>query len=350
MKKLLLLATLPYLMACQNKTDYPKLIDKAANYSDSDYAKEHFQDFQVYEDVTTKNTKLPAAPKTNKEIYPWDSSSSKDRVEKTFSEIEKSITAESGIVLSTETSSDVLSFTMLVSNYYSPKQLDEFKKTGSITTENSILDNLKAEIKSYELVNEKNEKIKLNQEVLGINIGGFEEKNGQLLEWIAFKTLGMQGKFTTLKGFVEIEISLPTEYDKLEITKKNIGHKLSIGDQKIQILEFDANVLHYLLLTGKSSDFSYKIIGSKSSQALEIPESVYDKFRQNQGLDFASFEKKYKEFGLENAQNSNEKNSVVVIKNDDFQLDKVFFYKAKDAGIIKKTIKVPVSITELPRP
>ena len=66
--------------------------------------------------------------------------------------------------------------------------------------------------------------------------------------------------------------------------------------------------------------------------------------------DFASFEKKYKGFGLENAQNSNEKNSVVVIKNDDFQLDKVFFYKSKNAGIVKKTIKVPVSITELSRP
>lgn len=287
---------------------------------------------------------------TNNEIYPWNLTSSKARIEQTFSEIEKSITAESGIVLPTEKSSDIISFSMLISNYYSLKQLEEYKNTGSITTEKSILDNLRAKVKSYELVNEKNEKIKLNQEVLGINLGGFEEKNGQLLEWIGFKTLGMQGEFTKLKGFVEIEISLPTEYDKVEITKKSIGEKYSIGDEKIQILEFDANVLHYLLLGGESSDFYCKIPGNSSPDALSLSESMYDKLRKNQGLDFAGFEKKYKEFGFENAQNSNEKNSVVVIKNDNFQLDKVFFFKAKNSGIVSKTIKVPIAITELTRP
>lgn len=348
MKKLLLiLSILPLIVACQNKKEYPNLIDKVSTYSDKDYGKEHFTEFQIYEEATTKNSKLPKSKIIEKKTYPWNTTSSKERIEKTLKEIEKSIKVGSGPVLFYENTSSVIRFSTLISNFYSQKQIAEYKKTGMITTEKSVLDYIKAEVKSYDLVNEKNQKIKLNQEVLGLNLGGFEEKNGNLLEYLGFETMGINGEYATLKGFIEIEIKIPTEYEKIEITQNSIGKKYTIGEQEIQILEFDANVLHYKLFDSDDSDFNDYILGVNNSSSVQIPESIYEKFRQNQGLDYPNFIKKYKEFGLEKMSNLKEKNFITIIQNDDLKIEKVFFYKPQNDDIIKRTIKVPVNITQL---
>ncbi|MBQ0153125.1 MAG: hypothetical protein KBS61_09580, partial [Chryseobacterium sp.] len=80
---------------------------------------------------------------------------------------------------------------------------------------------------------------------------------------------------------------------------------------------------------------------------IQIPESIYEKFRKNQGLDYSSFIKKYKEFGFENIGSQPEKNYVSVIENDDSQIGKVFFYKPKKDGIVEKVIRVPIHTTQL---
>lgn len=346
MKQILLLLILGSITACQNK-NYPDLINKESKFSDSDFTKEHFQEFLIYEDITTKNNKLPKPKPSAKKQYPWMLSVSKERTEETLNQIEKSIIAiTDGASDYNKEPSNSINFSSLVDNFYTEQQLSEYRKNRSITTQSSILDYIKATIKKYDLTNEKNEKIKLNGEVLGLGGGGFEEKNGKLLEGIVFQTLGMgDSKYLRLKGYVDIEVEIPVEYEKIEITKSDIGDKFSIGDQKIQILEFDANAIHYKLFNSDSQNFSVYIDNCNGNYgSVQSPENVYDKFRDNQGLDYASFLKKYKEFGLDKMENPNEGNFVSVLKSDDCQLEKVFFYCPITSKLAKKTIRVPVNI------
>lgn len=347
MKQILLLIILFSITACQSKKEYPDLIDKESIYSDKDYNKKHFQDFTVYEDVTTKNSKKPKAKNLTKKQYPWDVSAPKKRTEETLSQIEKSITAitDPASDYSKEPSSSIY-FYSLINNFYTKQQLSEYEKTGNITTQTSLLDYIEAKVKNYQLTNEKNEKIKLNTNVLGLNIGGFEEKNGKMLQVIAFETMGMRNsKYLRLKGFVDIEIEIPVEYEKIEVTKKDIGDKFKIAGQKIQILEFDDNVIHYKLFNSSSKKFSIYIDNCNGSYGgVTIPENIYKKFRNNQGLDYNSFLKKHKEFGLDKIETKNEGDFVSTLKSDDCQIERVFFYYPIDSELVKKIIRVPVNI------
>jgi len=346
MKQILLLFILSSVIACHNK-EYPDLINKQLKYSDKDYDKKHFQDFSVYEDVTTKDDKTPKAKIVAKKQYPWEISISQKRAEQTMHQIEKSITAVTdGASDYNKAPSSSIYFSSLVDNFYTKEQLSQYEKTGSITSQRSILDYIKATVKTYDLTNEKNEKVQLNQNELGLNIGGFEEKNEKLLERIAFSTMGIGNlEYLTLKGYVNIEIEIPVEYEKVEITNQNIGDKISIGGQKIQILEFDANVIHYKLSDNNSKKISIYIDNCNGNYGgVEIPENVYNKFRNNQGLDYNSFLKKYKEFDLDKIENTNQGDYVSILKSDDCQLEKVFFYCPVNSKLVKKTIRVPVNI------
>lgn len=348
MKKLILFLILPLVISCEHKKEFPELINKAESmHSDKDYDQKNYQDFLVYENATTKNSKIPKGNVNVKNQYPWENSASKKRAEETLSEIENSIKAETdGASESNKNPSGSIYFTSLVNNYFTDQQLAEYKRSGNIQNENSPLDYLKAKVKTYDLTNEKNEKIKLDSDVLGINQGGLEDSNGKLLEGIAFETLGMGGsKYLTLKGFVEIEIEMPVGYDKVEVTKDDLGKKFSISGQKIQVLEFDANVFHYLLLDSDSKNFSiYVDPCNGNSSSVQIPESIYKKFRINQGLDYQSFMKKFKEFGVDKIKDAEEKNYVTILKSDDCQIDKIFLYSQTASNLVKKTIRVPVDI------
>ncbi|MFB9079995.1 hypothetical protein ACFFLS_08895 [Flavobacterium procerum] len=341
MKQILLLILLFSITAC--KKEFPDLLNKELKYSDKDFSGAHFQDFSVYENVTTKNSKIPKAKTNTKKQYPWEIAISQKRAEETADQIKKSITAitDGASDYNKEPSSSIY-FYALVDNFYTKEQLSEYEKTESITTQKSILDYIKATVKSYELTNEKNEKIKLNQNGLGLNLGGFETKNGKLLQGIAFQTMGMgNSEYLRLKGHVVIEIEIPVEYEKEEISENNIGDTFTIGGQKVQILEFDADVIHYKLFDSDAENFSIYV---DNYGKIKIPENTYTKFRNNQGLDYDSFLKKYKEFGLENMQYPDKGNFVSVLRSDDSQLEKVFFYSPKASKLVKKTIRIPVNI------
>ncbi len=347
MKKIIVMMLFPLIVACKGKKEYPELIDKKeARHADEDYEKNHFQEFLIYEDVTTKDNKISKSKKIGESQYPWQNSTSTKRAEQTLSEIEHSIkTITDGASDYSKNPSSSIYFTSLVSNYFTDKQLAEYKKLGHITSERSPLDNLKAKVKSYELTNENNQKVKLTQEVLGLNIGGIDDETEKLLEGVNFQTLGMDSKYLRLKGYVDIEIEIPTTYEELEITKNNIGDTFKIGGQKIEVLELDANVFHYKLFDNDTESFEiYVDKCNGNSGRVQIPESVYNKFRNNQGLDYNSFLKKYKEFGLDEIENKKEANHITAFKSDECEIEKIFLYCHVKSKLVKKTIRVPVNI------
>lgn len=347
MKKILkTILIFPLMVSCQSK-DYPELINKVAKYDNNDYEKEHFQDFAVYEDATTKNINSPIAKILANKKYPWETSASEKRIVELANQIKETITATTdGASDYNKEPSNTIYFYSLVDNFFTAQQLSEYKKTGTITTQKSILDYINAKIISYELTNEKNEKIKLKSEVLGRVGGGFQVKNGKLLDGIGFETLGMgKSEYLRLNGYVEIEIEIPTEYDKVEITKNNIGEKVTIGGQMLQILEFDANVLHYKLIDTRDRKSSIYIDNCNGNFGeVYIPESLYIKFRNNQGLDYSSFLKKHKEFGFDKIEQTMEGNHVSVLKSDECQFEKIVFYCPITTKVVKTKIRVPVNI------
>lgn len=347
MKKIIVMVLFPLIVACQGKKEYPELIDKKeVRHNDEDYEKQYFQEFLIYEDVTTKDSKISKSKKIEQSQYPWQNSTSTKRAEQTLNEIEHSIVASTdGASDSNKNPSSSIYFTSSVSNYFTEKQLAEYKKTGGITSEKSPLDNLKAKVISYELTDENSQKVKLTQEVLGLNNGGIDDETGKLLEGISFQTLGMDSKYLRLKGHVDIQIELPTDYEKIEITKNNIGETFKIGGQKIEVLEFDANAFHYKLFDNDTENFEiYVDKCNGNSGRVQIPESLYNKFRNNQGLDYNSFLKKYKEFGLDKMENKKEANYITAFKSDECEIEKIFLYCPEASRIVKKTIRVPVNI------
>jgi hypothetical protein len=345
MNKIILLLILPCVLSCQGKKVYPDLINDVSQYSGSDFSKEHM-DFLVYKEATTKNNSVPISKKMNDNYYPWSYSVSENRANEILTQIEKSIIAitDGASDYNKEPSSTII-LSSFVDNF-SKQQLLEYRKNGYITNQKSILDYVEAKVTKYELINEKNEKVILSTDFLGLKGGGMEEKNGKLLDGLGFETMGMGNfKYLSLKGFIEIEIKIPTEYEKQEITKNSIGTELTIAGQTVEILELDANVLHFKLLDSDSVKFSYYIDNcNQSSGMVYIPESIYTKFRKNQGLNYDAFKKKRKEFGLENIQYKDEKNIVYILRSDDCQLEEVFFYCLGNSNLIKKTIRVPVNI------
>lgn len=296
MKNILLLLIFPLIASCQTK-EYQELINKVPKYNKADYEKENILEFSVYENANTKNTNLPKAKIVANKKYPWETSESEKRIAELANQIQKTITATTDAPSNyNKEPSSTICFYSLVDNFFTTQQFTEYKKTGSITTQKSVLDYIKATITSYDLTNEKNEKIKLKSNLLARVSGGFQEKNGKLLDGIGFETLGMgEAKYLKLNGYVDIEIEIPTEYEKVEITKNNIGDKITIGGQTLQIIEFDANVLHYKVFDtrDRKSNIYIDICNGNFGEDF-IPESIYASYRNNVGLDFNPFTKIYK--------------------------------------------------------
>ena len=176
--------------------------------------------------------------------------------------------------------------------------------------------------------------------------GGFQEKNGKLLDGIGFETLGMgEAKYLKLNGYVDIEIEIPTEYEKVEITKNNIGDKITIGGQTLQIIEFDANVLHYKLFDTRDRKSNIYIDNCNGNFGEDfIPENIYAKYRNNEGLDYNSFSKTYVLSELDKIKPAENGNYVSILKSDECQFEKVFFYCPVNSKLVKAKIKIPVNI------
>jgi hypothetical protein len=226
----------------------------------------------------------------------------------------------------------------------SPAESNELKTSGSIMSKKSILDEIKGIVKSYDLINEKGEKVKINQTVLGIRMGGIETKNGKDYHNFGFTTLGLSANYLSIKGFVEVEIKIVTKYEHLEIDKNDVGDFVNIGGEKATILEFDDNEFHFEMTDGTAKNFDLFFENCDAgNESIAIPQNIYNAFRANQGLNYATFIKKQKELGLQNKAN-NDNREVWIYTSTDCKIDKIYFYSANKAKTVTKTLKIPVDI------
>ena len=265
MKKqfLILLFISLFIYACRTK-DYPALIDEVpTNYTDADFEKlEFLPNYLAYKSATTKNSRLPVASKVESQNYPWDIHYAEELANGILNEMESNFTVMTdGASDYNKTLSGTILFITLIP--LSPAESNELKAKGSITrSEKSILDEIRATVKSCDLTNEKGEKVNITQTVLGTRGGGIETKEGKDYHIFGFETLGLNAKYLSLKGFVEIEIEIATEYEREEIDKNDVGDFVKIDGEKAKILEFDDNafISKWLMVQLKTSIYFSKTV------------------------------------------------------------------------------------------
>lgn len=349
MKKQILLLALATaaLLSCKSSKKYPALIDEAPmHYTQQDQEqKPLLTDYLAYKDATTKNSGVLLPIKQRDTKYPWDTKNTEGVAEDLVEQMTKTFKAhkDDASEVNKEPSGTIL---LVAAIPLDPKDAIEHSKTGTIQSKHTALDDVKGKVISYDLHNEKNEKVSITNDFLGTTQGGLQEMDGKIYQSFGFQTMGLNTTYTTLKGFIEVGIEIPVKVDHEEIDTSDVGDVVKINNQKVRILEFDQNTLHIVVEGGGSPDFSiyFDNCNNSVSGGVGIPEKVYETFRANQGLSYEDFAKKYQALGLEKAKDIKDGNTVWIYKSDSCKIEKVFFYASDTAKTVKKTVKIAVDI------
>lgn len=349
MKKQILLLALATaaLLSCKSSKKYPALIDEGPmHYTQQDQERKPLlTDYLAYKDATTKNSSVLLPIKQRDTKYPWDTKNTEGVAEDLVEQMTKTFKAhkDDASEVNKEPSGTIL---LVAAIPLDPKDEIEQSKTGLIQNKHTVLDDVKGKVISYDLRNEKNEKVTITNDFLGTTQGGLQEVDGKLCQSFGFQTMGLNTSYTTLKGFIEVGIEIPVKVDHEEIDASDVGDVVKINNQKVRILELDQNTLHIVVEGGGSPDFSiyFDNCNNSVSGGVGIPEKVYETFRANQGLSYEDFEKKYQALGLDKAKDIKDGNTVWIYKSDSCKIEKVFFYAPDMAKTVKKTVKIPVDI------
>ena len=335
------------LLSCKGREQYPPLIDEEpVKYMDEDFrVTPGIQDYLVYKDATTKNSKLKASAVEKAESYPWEQSFSKDLGEQVLNQMEKHFSAiPNESAAARHEPADKLLLSTLIE--LSPAEQKELTATGVIRVKNPVVEQIKGKVLNYDLADEKGQKVKVNNDFLGINMGGIQEKDQKSYSGFAFEIIGFNSKYTALKGFVEIEIEIPAGYQFKAVSPKDAGDHLTVDNQKIEVLAFEDNAFHFKLDSDKDAKFElfFRNCDNSYDTGIAIPENIYKKFRAAPGLDYPGFEKKRTAFGLvANADNSGQRD-IWIYKSKTCKIEEVFFYWADDAETVKRKVRIPVDI------
>lgn len=321
------------LSSCQTKK-YPALDNKVTEHTDADYEKKHFDDFLVYKKATTKAT----SNVSQQDDFPWKNTVSEKVANDIVSQIEKTLTSivdEYGHAPSHR----VVFFTQVM---FSPEVRSVYEKEQKLHLKEVIWKHFKATILDHKLVNEKDEAVHLPNDELTISLHNVTDDGNNLSSEFVLRasTLG-SSEYLNLVGFVDIEVEIVVGYERKSIDKTDIGNTLEINHQKVEIVEFDENVIHIKLESERN--FEIFLDGCNNNYSgTGVAETIYDKFRKNQGLDYEMFIEKYDEFGLDKVEASKNLNEVWIFSCDGYALKGVFFYHP--AKTIKRRIRIPVNI------
>ncbi|MHA1660607.1 MAG: hypothetical protein ACTSUT_15970 [Promethearchaeota archaeon] len=219
------------------------------------------------------------------------------------------------------------------------KELLEFNKNHNRLRLINLSD-IKVTLINYILRNNENEQISFfSNDKIGIGLSGPTSNSNHLR--IAFNTLNNNNhKYISLRGIVELEIEISTKYEKIEISNKEIGSILNIGDQKVKILEFDGNAFHYKILDQEKPNFKILIDNYGGYGSVVLSEEIYNKFRENPRLDYNEFLKKIRKYEFD----ENYINDIYVYKSNKPKIEKIIFYYSKDSNKVSKILKIPVNI------
>lgn len=145
-----------------------------------------------------------------------------------------------------------------------------------------------------------------------------------------------------ITGTVDIQVSLPTEYSVVKITKNDVGKTIDIGEnQKIKLQEFVDNKVHFEVIGNEKlrTEVTFSNL-SANVKSYYTPKFLYQFFCLNSEMKYKEFEKNYKKF-LEKEETDLEKNKVYVYTLYG-KPDAVFFYHKKEETMLKKDLKLEI--------
>ena len=129
-------------------------------------------------------------------------------------------------------------------------------------------------------------------------MGGIIRKGKNIYSRFSFFTPTLKQKYVDLKGFVELEVQIPIEYEKVIIDKGDVHKTFTINNQKVKVLELDENTMHLKLFDTDEEKFKIVFEGINSFGSTSFSEHIYNKFRENQNFDYNAFEQNIDYFEL----------------------------------------------------
>lgn len=337
MKKLqtLIFTLLIFISAkAQVSEEYPQLIDEKenyySNYSYEDYKSKYHQAYALYYKRATTKDSQSNSGKIMHKLLPWEIIN-KHNPNDFFNQAINSIKVE-------DFGDERLNISMVYD--LNTEQLKEFQKTRGIVNKEKLSDLLRINILSAEIINKTNsEKIELDKFWTPFCCNLVPNDNATKEKFIYYNSI-KSGKtaFKNLSGSIVVELELPTEYFVKEITKNDIGKIIEIaGNQKIKLIEFVDNKVHFELLNKEKLKSEIKFLNVSSNiKSIYMPKYLYTFFRLNPKMKYVEFEKEYQKFVAKEEDNL-DKNLVYVYTLED-KPDKFYFYMPNEKTMLKKEI------------
>jgi len=208
----------------------------------------------------------------------------------------------------------------------SKEESNEQKTTGGIVVKDGLTDLLKIKITSTNLINTKdNKNITLEDHLIKSSGGWFPDNNPVYRRYNYFNYLD---NINDIEGDVNIQISLPTEYEVNEINQQQVGQTIEVNKElKIKILAFEDNTLHFEILDNKALNMDILFSGDTGGHyRYTISKYRYDFYRMNPELNFKKFAQKIDKH-LDIQPTEKEENNKIIMYRFINKIDKFYLYR-----------------------
>jgi hypothetical protein len=204
---------------------------------------------------------------------------------------------------------------------------------------------------SYELRNEKNEKLILHgfhdHNMMVQNMDFEEVQNGKeynqfRMPNFSLRNDSIQQSFTKLKGYIDLDIEVPYEAGIVTVTNKDVGKTIMLNGIKVDILVFEDNVLHLKIENNPYEDNRNKLaIFSKyiyDSKQYEF--SCYQFMRKNPNLKLNDYLSLLSKTDIK-SEDFEPYVFVVYFRN---KINEVKFIATDKTKIVRKKIRVNIDV------
>ncbi len=314
---LIVLIFLSLATSCSVTPGYPELNQFSSDsiYRINKSEIKYSNGYASYLRLTTKDPGIHVGKELQYDYYPWKEQIGKLKADSFLAHLEKTLKPQKNY-------KSAFGELPYIESTYTP-----------IMANNVMAELLMCKVVQCDLRNSSGDSITLDENEVSIN------KNLGVISFGLAKW-DLQGQ--SIKGNVTLELSLPYEILKVEITAKDKGKTLTFGHTEISILEVENNVLHYSV----KNDDKYSVSPAldscmSSSYQFKFPGYFYDKLRMKPNLTYKEFiaDSVYFELGHKLRDDVKIVRTVYFSECDPA---KIYLYGFKKSEVLTKRIKIPI--------
>lgn len=322
-----------FLIKYNAQTQFPALVEKSEASMEDASGKKHEGIFEYYKLSVYKQNMEKSKLNSLDKDKPWELIN-KEKGTALFNEITKNLRFEifpndDRFYLSSKLS-------------LSATAKEEYEKTGGIMNKKDPKSLIDLSVLSSNLIN-KNTKNKIDIQQLIPFCCNLLVKEKPIKEKLLFYASLQNTTPSNLIGDITVHLQLPTEYEKVEVTKQDLGKTIAIpNNQKVKIIEFTENKIHFEVQNGEKLKSKLAFDNAERNYfSANMVSDYYQFFRNNPNLEYKDFEKKYDAF--KKSDSSNKDSNRVYIYSLDANLSQFYFYSPNEKTILKKDLTISVS-------